>query len=110
MPSQLLHIPASLVMSDILATLTEAWRIVRRRRAKWQDKVERAEIALTFNTRYTYRKEYINAGCFEGTIIRKGCAWMCPECNKVHFPSRCNALTGLHYPKCCSTSAGNRSL
>jgi hypothetical protein len=95
-------------LTDVLATLAEAWRIVGKRRAKLHDRAERAAIARCFNARYTQRKEYIDAGCFEGTLVRKGHAWMCPRCNRVHFPSKCIALTGLHYPACCSTPEGRR--
>ena len=102
------------VSTDLLATLAEAWRIVRRRRKEARDKAERAAIAKAFNDRYTYRKEWVEGmdrlpgSAMGGINPRAGFAWMCPECNRIHHPTESSVFSGLQYPRCCSTGAGNR--
>lgn len=97
----------------MIKILKEAIRIVRERRTAERDKRERVAIAKAFNNRYTYRREYVTGmdrllGSAMGMNPRGGYAWMCPECNKIHHPTESSVFDGMHYPRCCSTYAGNR--
>lgn len=97
----------------MIEVIKEALRIVRARRAAERDRQERVAIAMAFNDRYTYRREYIEGmdrlpGTAMGMNPRGGFAWMCPECNRIHHPTESSVFDGLHYPMCCSTFAGNR--
>ncbi len=83
------------------------------RLAAEKDKAERELIAQVFNDRYTYRRVYVEGkgwlgGSFYGCPHQAGYAWMCPECNQIHHPMEDSVFTGLQYPKCCSTPAGDR--
>lgn len=98
----------------MIAFVKEAWSLYRRKQAEEREANEKRAIAKAFNDRYTYRRTWIEdadflpgAGAF-GMLVRSGFAWMCPECNKIHHPIECSVFSGLQYPACCRTSAGNR--
>jgi hypothetical protein len=105
---------AGLVVQNLVFTATSltgvyVWLIKRRLDAAG----ERAAIAKIFNDRYTYRTQWIAGmpilpGTFYGGPHRSGYAWMCPECNHVHHPVSDSLWTGLQYPACCSSNAGDR--
>ena len=97
----------------------EAWKQARhdykKRKAEIQDAEERAQIAKIFNDRYTYRmvwkKDMPDIGGERGVFGLKtdgGYAWMCPECNQIHFPQDISGVSGLQYPRCCQTAQGHR--
>jgi hypothetical protein len=93
---------------------SQVWARYTELRDKRKDQEEKRKIAKVFNRRYTYRKvwdsegpEIKGVGCF-GMRCPPGFAWMCPECNKIHFPTELSAFSGLQYPGCCSTPAGSR--
>lgn len=96
-------------MSYIGTLLDVIFTETRRRTAEEAERKEKAAIAKAFNDRYTYRHEFFpDAGRFEGTFVKRGFAWMCPECNQIHQAIDCTGLTGLQYPKCCSHYEGHR--
>lgn len=100
----------------ILDVLREAYVIAKRKRVEARDKAERAQIAKAFNDRYTYRHRWdtstdgrIEKGtAMYGVMPKKGFAWMCPDCNKIHVADECSVMSGLQYPKCCHTYEGHR--
>lgn len=100
----------------VLEVLAEAWKITKEKRRVARDKAERAKIAHQFNNLFTYRERWdtstedrIEKGtALWGIYPKKGYAWMCPECNKVHLADECSSMSGLQYPRCCSTPAGHR--
>lgn len=98
----------------MLATIKEAWKIVQKRKKKDAELREMARIARVFNNRYTYRREYtkdlprLPGDAFGGLNPRGGYAWMCPECNAIHYPKESSVFSGLQYPKCCSQFEGHR--
>ena len=70
-------------------------------------------IAKAFNNLYTYRfiydetKPLLKRNFFSDSISG-GNAWMCPDCNHVHFPFEYCGIVGIQYPKCCKTPKGPR--
>lgn len=98
----------------LISFIREAWALAKTKRAERIERGEKAAIAAAFNNRYTYRKRWTDpgddlpgVGAF-GMRIRRGYAWMCPECNRIHEPTECSAFSGLQYPKCCTTPEGHR--
>lgn len=74
------------------------------------DQRERAEIARIFNDRYTYRRRFDKSSSERlpgsgmcGITPKRGNAWMCPECNRIHLAKESSVFTGLVYDPCCST-------
>lgn len=97
----------------MLDVLKEAISIARRKRAEKADRVERCKIAKAFNDRYTYRKQWVPdmprlGGTHYGAAPKAGYAWMCPDCNAIHHPTKNSVFSGLQYPACCRTGDGNR--
>lgn len=100
----------------IIEFIREAWTLAKQKRAEAKDKAERVAVAKVFNDRYTYRHrwdistdERIEKGsAMYGIMPKKGYAWMCPECNKIHVADECSVMSGLQYPRCCNTWEGNR--
>lgn len=100
----------------IFDVLREARKIAKQKRLDACDKAERAQIAKAFNNRYTYRHRWdtsTDERITKGTAMydifpKKGNAWMCPDCNKIHIAEECSAMSGLQYPKCCNTFEGHR--
>jgi len=99
---------------NIWKLIKKAYQLRREEELAEKDMAERMAIASAFNNRYTYRKEWIRgkpelpgSGMY-GIQPRGGYAWMCPECNRIHHPTRCSVFDGLHYPSCCSIPEGNR--
>lgn len=37
------------------------------------------------------------------------CRWMCPICNKVHYPKQINGFVGSIFDPCCDFPAGPRN-
>lgn len=101
------------MMFDVLR---EAYKIVKQKRIVASEKAEKANVARAFNNMYTYRMrwdtstdERISKGSAMYDIFpKKGFAWMCPECNKIHIADECSVMSGLQYPRCCSTPEGHR--
>ena len=99
----------------ILATLKEAIRITKSRRAAKADAKDRARLAKLFNDRYCYRNLYVpdaprleSGTAMYGIMPSSGNAWMCPECNHVWMVQSCSAFSGLQFPSCCGTPQGHR--
>jgi len=100
----------------VLDILREAYKIALEKRKVAAEKAERAKIAKHFNDLYTYRTPWQNKNneqMTEGSALwgffpKKGHAWMCPECNKIHISHECSAMSGLQYHRCCSTGEGHR--
>lgn len=100
----------------VFEVLAEAWKITKEKRRIARDAAEKSKIAQQFNDRYTYRErwdtstdERIEKGtALWGLFPKKGHAWMCHECNKIHLADECSSMSGLQYPSCCSTRAGHR--
>lgn len=99
----------------VLDVLAEAWKITKEKRRVAKEKSERANVARAFNDMFTYRMQWraTEERLGEGTAMwgifpKKGYAWMCPECNRVHEAESCSSMSGLQYPRCCSTGAGHR--
>lgn len=100
----------------ILDILREAIKITKEKRRIAKEAAERANVARVFNDLFTYRirwdtstDERIEKGTAMWDIFpKKGFAWMCPECNKVHLADECSVMSGLQFPGCCSTGAGHR--
>ena len=100
----------------ILDIFREAYKIVKEKRRVAAEKAERALIAKVFNDLYTYRVPWQNENgerMTKGTAMwnifpKAGYAWMCPDCNKIHFAEECSSMSGLQYPRCCNTGAGHR--
>jgi hypothetical protein len=98
----------------IFKILKQAIILSREQHKQDVEKREKTRIAKLFNDRYTYRKEWIlglerlTGISLGGIPPRGGFAWMCPDCNKIHHPIKYSALTGLHYPSCCSYPEGHR--
>lgn len=98
----------------LITFLKEAYGLAKIKNAERKERLEKANIARLFNDRYTYREEFIQ-GMEElpgtavwGLLPKKGYAWMCPECNKIHHPNKSSVFSGLQYPACCSTWDGHR--
>ena len=97
---------ARLVSSMIVAMKTEMTNL--------RDRDERREIARAWNDRYCYRVQFdqtadrLGGTALSGVIPRGGNRWMCPDCNHIHAPTSCSAFSGLQYPACCTTPAGDR--
>lgn len=78
------------------------------------DAAERCATAKAFNDRYCYRLLYdpqaprLPGTAMYGLLPRGGYRWMCPDCNHLHAPTECTVWSGLQYPACCTTGAGNR--
>lgn len=83
------------------------------------DKKEKAAIALVFNTRYVLADKFFKeeTGRFDrpedgvglfGILARRGNAWMCPTCNRIHASIRMSTFAGLIYPACCQFGEGPR--
>lgn len=84
-------------LARLLATWSEARRLVGEREARERAAAARFAVALAFNRIWTFRPS------------RPDCRWMCPSCNRVHAAtSDWSAFTGLQYPACCSAPAGPR--
>lgn len=98
----------------LLKLFKERRQIAQQRKLEQEDINERVLIAKVFNDRYTFRKEYaiklerLPGNSKAGINPRRGFAWMCPECNKIHHPTYTSIFSGLQYPKCCSTLEGHR--
>lgn len=98
-------------MTRFLSKCLALWKSER---AEQQEIAERTAIAKAFNDRYCYRIQHeanaprLSGGAYNGPIPMGGNRWMCPECNLIHAPLECNMFSGLQYPRCCSTSEGNR--
>jgi hypothetical protein len=96
----------------VFDTLKEAYAIAKQKRKTKKLADAKRAIAKAFNDLYTYRVEYVKGlpRMTEGTAMynlfpKGGFAWMCPECNKIHHPTSCSAMTGLQYPACCDHPA-----
>ena len=95
---------------DFLKSLVD---LTRKTRMERLEKAELRRIAKHFNNRYTYRKPFdkdlprLEGGAF-GLGCNGGFAWMCPDCNRIHYPTELSGISGLQYPRCCSTPQGNR--
>ena len=87
---------------------------VRADRKLAAEKRDRYELAKHFNRLYTYKGRYFKPSCrLPGTAMfnilpEDVAAWMCPECNAIHQPVSCSALSGLQFPECCSSREGHR--
>lgn len=98
----------------LLKLFKEKRQIAQQRKIEHKDIAERVLIAKVFNDRYTYRKEYVITldrlpGSRMGSVKpRRGYAWMCPDCNKIFHPISNHEISGLQYPKCCTTPEGHR--
>jgi hypothetical protein len=94
-----------------LAGMWAAWKAAR---AEQRDIAERRAIAKAWNDRYCYRvlfdekAERLTGTAMCGLLPRGGNRWMCPDCNRIHAPTECSVWSGLQYPACCTTGAGNR--
>jgi len=94
---------------NILEILKAAIKLVKKEKETKKDKENREQIAKLFNDRYTYRYIYEkDSGYFNDGYCRKGNAWMCPECNKIHVANDFCAFSGILYPACCDTKSGDR--
>ena len=98
----------------MIRLIKKAWALAREEREAEAESREKAKIAQAFNNRYTFRKVWDESkpmmpdeGMF-GCHASGGYAWMCPECNKIHYPTGLSGISGLQYPRCCSTGAGHR--
>jgi hypothetical protein len=100
----------------IVDFIREAWTLAKQKRKTAKEKAERAAVAKAFNNVFTYRYRWdtstddrIEKGsAMYGIMPKKGYAWMCPECNKIHIADECSVMSGLQYPRCCNTGNGNR--
>lgn len=102
-------------MIMLFQIIKEAIKTAKRNKLDFQNRKEKELIAKVFNDRYTYRKQYKEnmpylSGTSYGVMPKGGNAWMCPECNKIHFPIDCSVFDGIHYPACCGTPEGHRLL
>jgi hypothetical protein len=85
--------------------LSDLIEFLKKRRAERKDAANRSAIARAFNDRYCYRNTYKPIAA---KSLHFGRAWMCPECNAIHEPYENSVWTGLQYPACCTTFAGDR--
>ena len=99
----------------IFRILRQAYKLVQEERAEQIKAAEKVRIAKHFNNLYTYRERWdtSNDDRLDGTGMwgftpKKGYAWMCPKCNKIHLASSCSAMSGLQYPDCCDYRTGHR--
>jgi len=99
----------------IFDILSEAFKIVSKKRKAAKLAAERVSVAKAFNNLYTYRHRWdtskstrLPGSGMWGFTPEVGHAWMCPDCNKIHLAEECSAMTGLQYPGCCITSKGHR--
>lgn len=90
------------------------WAAWKAKRVAQRDIAERRAIAKAWNDRYCYRVQWddkaerLTGTAMCGLLPRGGNRWMCPDCNRIHAPTECSVWSGLQYPACCTTSAGNR--
>ena len=95
-------------------------RLARRiQRLDAEDELERVKIAAAFNHLYCYGDYYDKTdnrpydgpndgvGLF-GIHARRGNAWMCPACNKIHLSIGVSSFNGLIWPACCEHPEGPR--
>jgi hypothetical protein len=97
----------------MLDIVREAINIARQKRKEQAHKLAKSRAAKEFNDIYTYRKQYVKecgflAGTSYGPPIKKGNAWMCPECNQIKLSNKSSVFSGIQYPACCSTPDGDR--
>lgn len=99
----------------IFDILKESYKIVKDKRAVAKLKAERKHVAKVFNDMYTYRHVWLDMGGYidkgsamYGLFPKKGHAWMCPDCNKIHIAEECSAFSGLQFPHCCNVRSGHR--
>jgi len=100
-------------MNIIFRIIKNAIKLAKEQAFEDREKNEKRRIAKVFNDRYTYRREYVKDAdrltkgtAMYGIMPSSGYAWMCPECNKIHHPVKCDSLTGLQYPDCCTGHSG----
>lgn len=102
------------VINIMINFLKVCYKIHKEERALKKEQAAKRKIAQLFNNRYTFKTEYVESGsrlsgtAYGGILPRAGYAWMCPECNKIHFPVNCSVWSGLQYPACCYTGHGHR--
>lgn len=95
----------------LATSMWAAWTVVR---TAQRDIAERRAIAKAWNDRYCYRvlfddkAERLRGTAMYGLPPRGGNRWMCPDCNRIHAPTECSVWSGLQYPACCTTGAGDR--
>ncbi len=51
---------------------------------------------------YQYNSLYFNT-------LSTDCRWMCPICNKVHYPKELNGFYGSIFDECCDFPKGPRN-
>lgn len=94
--------------------LQEAWGLYVKKREERRHEAQKRKLAQLFNSRYTYKVEYVpNLPALPGTGFfgltpNGGYAWMCPLCNKIHHPKSNSVFSGLQYPRCCDYPEGER--
>jgi hypothetical protein len=77
----------------MITLVRSMWEQARAAQAEARERKRLFKVALAFNQLHAYPR------------LRR---WMCPECNKTHESTGYSALTGLHYPACCSANSGHR--
>lgn len=96
----------------IFEFIRQSYRAVKIEHQKTIDAIERADVAKAFNDIYTYRKLYNKQNGYlpystqekdsngqqQLSHVKKGYAWMCPQCNKIHEAIVFSPLTEVLYP------------
>jgi len=102
-------------ITDMLAAAKKSYQAAVEERKKREHNAERKRIAKHFNNYYTYRHRFdtssderLDGTGMWGFTPKKGNAWMCPTCNKIHLASSCSAFSGLQYPHCCEYRSHHR--